>query len=223
MPERSIPPHAMHRITRPTGAPSATGFQGGYDSIYLGLIPRLAGCNFEESANCLGLDYRAGHIQAQFLGRRYVITRDGVESLDGQPVDVNIRSVLLYYLLSKGSGNPEYAYVLFENFPRLVGGLGNPIGLMSTPLERKFGANYAAFREAAIRLGGKEENSQPGSHACQFDLLPKIAARLVFQEADEDFSARIQIMLDQAALGFLDFECLAVMVGCFVGALIRAV
>jgi hypothetical protein len=223
MPERKIPPRTLQRAARTTSGSSETGPMRGYDSIYLGLLPRLAECDFEESAGRLGLDYDSGRVRAHFLGRDYVITHAGVEPLDSQPANVNLRSVLLYYLLSKGSGNPEHAYVLFENFPRLVGGLGSPIGLMSTPLERKFGADYTAFGKAATQLGGAEEDSQPGSHAWRFELLPKIAARLVFQEADEDFPAQIQIMLDQAALRFLDFECLAVMMGCLVSALVHAV
>ncbi len=222
MPERKLPPYRLGPAARPAQLPSEPGLKGGYDSIYLGLIPRLAECDLEESAGRLGLDCDGDRVQVHFLGRDYVITRDGVEPVDGEPVNVNLRSVLLYYLLSKGSGDPDHAYVLFENLPRLVGSLGNPVRLMSTPLERKFGGDYAAFGKAATRLGGTEEDSQTGSHAWRFEVLPKILARLVFQVADDEFHATIQIMLDQAALRFLDFECLAVMMGCLVGALIRA-
>ena len=223
MPERKLPPHFLGRTAHPTHGPTEPALNVGYDSIYLGLVPRLAECDFAESAQRLGLEYREGRVWVHFLARDYMITRDGVEPLDGQPANVNIRSVLLYYLLSKGAGSPDHAYVLFENFPRLVGGLGTPIGLMNTPLERKFGGDYAAFSEAALRLEGMAEDAQPGSHAWRFEILPKIAARVVFREADDEFPAAIQIMLDQAALRFLDFECLAVMVGCFVSALIHAV
>ena len=73
--------------------------QGGYDSIYLGLITKLSGCDFQEAANRLGLEYVDGSIQVCFLKREYRITLDGVEPLDGQPVNVNNRSVLLYYFL----------------------------------------------------------------------------------------------------------------------------
>ena len=222
MPERKLPPHLPGRSAQASDRPSGPERQSGYDAIYLGLIPRLAGCDFEASAGRLGLDYREGHVLARCLGRDYAITRAGVEPLDGQPANVNVRSVLLYYLLSTGSGEPESAYVLIENLPRLVGGLGNPIGRMAAPLEQKFGVDYAALGEAALSLGGAEEPSPPGSHAWRFELLPKVRARLVFQEADDEFAAAIQVLLDRAALRFLDFECLVVLAGCFVGALIQA-
>ncbi len=122
--------------------------KGGYDSIYLGLIPKLAECDFEKSADRLGLEYVDGKVQVQFLNRRYVITLDGVEPLDGQPVDVNTRSVLLYYLLSQGAGNPANSYIPFESIPRMISGLGVQNRLMSTPLERAFGNDYSKFSQA---------------------------------------------------------------------------
>ena len=195
--------------------------KSGYDSIYLGLIPKLSECDFQESADRLGLECVEGGVQVNFLKREYRITPDGVEPLDGHPVNVNNRSVLLYYLLSKGTGNPENSYILFESIPRVISGLDLQNRLMSTPLERKFGSDYIKFSEAAVKLDGIEEDSQSGKHSWKFDVLPKIPLKVVFYEADNEFPANIQIMLDKTSLKFLEFECLAFMVGCFIRALIK--
>ncbi len=195
--------------------------KGGYDSIYLGLITKLSECDFQESAERLGLEYVDGGIQVCFLKREYRITLDGVESLDGQPVNANNGSVLLYYLLSNGRGDPENSYVLFESIPRMIGGLDFQNRMMSRPLERKFGNDYVKFSEAAVKVGGIEEESQMGKHLWKFNVLPKIPLKIVFYEADDEFPTNIQIMLDKTALQFLEFECLAFMVGCFVRALIK--
>lgn len=40
--------------------------KGGYDSIYLGLITQLSECDFQESAERLGLEYVDGGIQVYF-------------------------------------------------------------------------------------------------------------------------------------------------------------
>ena len=193
----------------------------GYDSIYLGLITKLSECDFQESADRLGLEYVDGGIQVCFLKREYRITLDGVEPLDGQPVNVNNLSVLLYYLLSKGQGDPENSYILFESIPRMISGLGFQNRMMTRPLERKFGNDYVKFSEAAVKLGGIEEESQVGKHLWKFNILPKIPLKIVFYEADDEFPTNIQIMLDKTALQFLEFECLAFMVGCLVRALIK--
>ncbi len=97
--------------------------RGGYDSIYLRLIAELSGCDIQEAAHRLGLEYVDGGIHVRFLAREYRLALDGVEPLDRHPVNVNTRSVLLYYLLSKGQGDPEGSYVLFEAIPRMIGGL----------------------------------------------------------------------------------------------------
>jgi hypothetical protein len=194
----------------------------GYDSIYAGLVARLPECDFQESAGRLGLEYVEGGVQVSFLKREYRITRVGVEPLDGQPVNVNNRSVLLYYLLSKGQGEPGDAYILFESLPRMVSGLSLQKRLMSSPLERYFGNDFVKFGKAAGKLGGMVEESRPGKHVWKFNVLPKIPLKTVFYEADDEFPVSIQIMLELTVLQFLDFECTAFMVGCFVHALIKA-
>jgi Domain of unknown function (DUF3786) len=193
----------------------------GHESIFLELITKLSECDFQEAADRLGLEYMDGAIQVCFLKREYRITLDGVEPLDGQPVNVNNRSVLLYYLLSKGQGEPENSNVLFESLVRMISGLNGQSRLMNTPLERYFGNDYAKFSEAAVKLGGIEEESNGGKHLWRFDALPKIPLKTIFYEADDEFPVDIQIMLDKTALQFLEFECLAFMVGCFVRALIK--
>jgi hypothetical protein len=155
------------------------------------------------------------------LKREYRITLDGVEPLDGQPVNVNNRSVLLYYLLSKGHEEPENSYILFESIPRMISGLSGQNRLMNTPLERYFGNDYVKFSQAAIKLGGIEGESQVGKHLWKFDVLPKIPLKIIFYNADDEFPVNIKIMLDKTALRFLEFECLAFMVGCFVRSLIK--
>jgi hypothetical protein len=194
---------------------------GGYDSIYHELISRLSEIDFQESAARLGLEYVDGGVRVSFLKREYRVTSDGVEPLDGQPVNVNNLSVLAHYLLSKGQGEPENSYIPFESIPRMIGGLSAQSRLMNKPLERYFGNGYRKFREAAAKLGGIEEEPQASKHAWRFDILPKIPLQLVFYEADEDFPTEIQILLDITAIQFLEFECLAFMVGCFVRALIK--
>lgn len=195
--------------------------KGGYDSIYLGLIPRLSDCDFHESADRLGGRYVTEGVHLTFLKRDYRITKQGAEVLDGQPVNINNLSVLVYYILSKGRGDPEHSYIRFESIPRFVGGLSGQNRLMSAPLERYFAEDYANFADAARKLGGIEIEFQTGKHSWIFDVLPKIPLKIDFYEADEDFPVEIQILLDKTAPHFLEFECLAFMVGCFVHTMIR--
>jgi hypothetical protein len=103
----------------------------------------------------------------------------------------------------------------------MLSGLGFQNRMMSRHLERKFGNDYAQFSEAAVQLGGIEEESRMGKHLWEFAVLPKIPLKIVYYEADDEFPTNIQIMLDKTVLQFLEFKCLAFMVGCFVQALIN--
>lgn len=197
----------------------------GYEAIYLKLIPRLAGCDFAESAERLGLELtKEGHIRAGFLGREYLVTKEGVKSADGQSTDVNNLSVLLYYVLSRGSGRPKNSFVPLFRLAGMLEGRSRLSDILNDPLTREFGNDYQRFSAAALKLGGTCENgSVPGRHEWLFLLLPRIPAKVIFHEADEEFPAEIQIMLDVTAPRFLEFECLAFLTGCFVNTMMDKV
>ena len=103
----------------------------------------------------------------------------------------------------------------------MISGLPAQSRLMNAPLERYFGDDYIKFKEAATKLEGIEEETQAGKHLWRFDVLPKIPLKILLYGADEDFPVEIRILVDETALRFLEFECLAFLVGCFVRALIK--
>jgi hypothetical protein len=194
----------------------------GYEQIYLGLKPRLSECDLAKSARRLGLKVLpSGEVAVEFCGREYLITREGVNPADGQPVDVNYRSVLAYYILSKGSGEPEHSFVPLRSLSGMIDGQNtHDKGLLLKPLLREFADDYDGFQRAARKLGGVLEGiSADGGHCWSFQVLPKIPVRLVFYEADDEFPADVQIFFDRGARRFLEFECLAFLTGCFIKAL----
>ena len=195
----------------------------GYEQIYRDLLLRLAQCDLAESAGRLGLTVLPdGNVGVDFCGREFRIGPAGVEPADGQPVDVNFRSVLTYYVLSKGHGEPEGSYLPMS---RLT---GTPQGqkshersIMVQPLLREFGNDYGKFQLAAAKLGGVlQPAAQDGGRCWDFRVLPKIPIRLVYYSADDEFPADIQIWFDRSAPRFLSFECLAFLTGCFTHSLI---
>lgn len=197
----------------------------GYEQIYLGLVPRLAECDLAESAGRLGLEVLpSGKVAVEFCGRKYLITHDGVNPADGQPINVNHRSVLAYYILSKGSGEPEYSFMPLSRISGMIAGQKtHDQGLLVKPLIREFADDYAVFQRAARKLGGVlGSTSDNGGHPWTFQALPKIPVRLLFYEADDEFPADIQLFFDRSARRFLEFECLAFLSGCFIHELIAA-
>ena len=197
----------------------------GYDRIYSGLLPELSRCNLAESAARLGLKFLPdGEVVAEFCGREYRITNLGVEPTDNQPVNVNYRSVLAHYILSKGSGDAEQSWVPLGRLSGMIDGQKtHDKGMLLQPLIRELGDDYARFQDAARKVGGvAQPDSDDGAHVWTFRALPKIPVRLLFYEADDEFPADIQLFFDRSARRFLEYECLAFLTGCFVDSLLKA-
>ena len=196
----------------------------GYDEIYRGLLPRLATCDFRETAGRLGGEMTGDGVCIRFLGRDYFIDAGGIEPKDGCPADANTRSVLVYYITSPGAGEPTLDFAPLNRFTGLIEGRNTlTAGIMNLPLIREFGSDYAKFRSAAAKLGGNEQlSSSPGKHIWNIYVLPKILSQIIFYEADEEFPADIQIRFDLVSRRFLEFECLAVLTGCMVKGLLSA-
>jgi len=54
--------------------------------------------------------------------------------------------------------------------------------------------------EAAVKLGGIEEESQAGKHLWKFIVLPKIPVKILHYDADDEFPVSIKIMVDEISM-----------------------
>jgi hypothetical protein len=204
----------------------------GYRRIYLDLLPALSQCDLAESAGRLGFKALAnGEVSARFCGREYLINSAGVHSADGQPINVNERaelnscSVLIYYMLSSASGEPERVFVpVYLLTGTKIAGHRSPVqGSTDDPLLNEFSRDYDKFQAAALKLGGVSEGSlKDGGKSWIFEVLPKIPMRVVYYDADEDFPVDVKLFLDGGARRFLGAECLSVLSSCFTHALVEA-
>lgn len=195
-----------------------------YDVIYEALLPKLAKCDLRESAARFGLNIDSdGQIAINFLKRDYLISNTGVTQVDGKPVNINNRSILIHYVLSQGAGEPVYSFKpLFRMTTIFSSGDTGKASMMDAPLIKTFGNDVDKLAETVMKLGGKSESSQePYSQCWIMDVLPKIPVKIIFREADEDFPVEIQTQFDESAPEFLEFECLAFLCGCLVRALIK--
>lgn len=200
--------------------------KSGYEQIYIDIIHLLAGIDFTDAASRLGLrQTEGGELSVDFLRRPYKISRAGVDVLDGNPVPVNNRSILVYYAASTGAGEPTHVFRPLSSFSHglFTSGERNSLKWMASPLVKAFGANRERLAAVLSAMGATVlGNVRLGEYAWLYNLLPKIPCKIVYEEADEDFPCNIKILLDDGALRFLAFEQLAFLNGAFVGALISA-
>ena len=194
----------------------------GYEQIYESLIPKLSKCDFLEVAGRLGLSLQPdGALSVNFLGREYEIHSCGANPTDGKPVNVNNRSVLAYYTLSKGVGEPAFSYVPISCLAGTGITFSTNVNWMTDPLGKTFNGNYVTFRETMCRLGGIFNGKlKSGGYSWLLKVLPKILLQIVYYESDDEFPCEVQILFDKNASRFMEFACLAFLEGCLVRAMI---
>ena len=194
----------------------------GYEQIYESLIPKLSKCDFLEVAERLGMSLQPnGALSVHFLGREYEISSLGINPTDGKSVNVNNLSVLAYYSLSKGVGEPAFSYVPISHLAGAVIAFSTNTKWMTDPLGKTFSENYATFSETMCRLGGVFNGKlESGGYSWLLKALPQILLQIVYYEGDDEFPCEVQILFDKNASNFLEFECLAFLEGCLVRAMI---
>jgi len=192
----------------------------GYEQIYESLIPKLSECNLLEVAERLGhLPQQNGTLLVNFLGREYEISCHGINPTDGKLVNVNNRSVLAYYTLSQGVGEPVFSYVPISYYAGP--GLLSNVKWMTEPLGTTFGGDYVTFSETMCRLGGVFDGKlRSDRYSWLLKALPKIALQIIYNDGDDEFPCEVQILFDKNAARFMEFECLAFLQGCLVRAMI---
>jgi hypothetical protein len=195
--------------------------KSGYETIYKWVASRLADFDLAANAPRLGLGVRAdGSVVVNLLGRDFVVSRGGVEAMDGRPADVNRRSLAGHYAMSPGRGEPSWEFVKLDFLSGqpagAAGGSFSRAGL-SSPLVKRFGRDLPALEAAAASLGGEPCQDQ----AWIFRPLPKTPLKLVFQAPDEEFEADCAVLYDRRSKDFLDFEALAFLGAAFSDELLR--
>jgi len=195
---------------------------GGYNSIYENVSQKLITCDFSEAAERLGLSLQPdGGFVINFLGREYIINSQGVYPIDRNPVNINNRSVLAYYILSRGHGEPAFSYVTLSYLAGSGINFGN-IKWMTDPLREIFEGNYQLFSDTMFKLGAVFGGIlKSGGHSWLLNILPKIPLQIVYNEKDEEFPCEVLVKFDENASRYMEFECLAFLQGCLVRAMIR--
>lgn len=210
---------------------STTRWNNGYEGIYRNLLPRLAVCDLTEAATRLGYtNDPGGAVVVPFCGQIYTIDHEGVRMPGGRMAEVNNRielnlcSLLAYYILSPGAGAAAADFVPSRRVTgiKIEGHRMDP-DPASELIGVTFADRYEAFAEAARLIGGEQEpKTRDGARSWLFRALPKIHVRIVFHEADEEFPAEVQVLLTSNCLEFLGNECLSYLCNCFAEALVAA-
>jgi len=194
----------------------------GYEKIYQDLLPQLAQCDIVEQAKRLGLTPEGSDsARAEFLGRSYLITPQGVDAVDGKgAAPINNCSLLIHYLSAEGGIEPTFSFVPINRLTGVIAGRHlDDSWFIADALVRDIKGDYDVFAAAAEELGGTHIGPLLGGECWQFQVFPKMPVRLIFIEADEEFPAEMKVQFDETAPYYMDFESLAFLSGALIIAL----
>ncbi|MCL2160234.1 MAG: DUF3786 domain-containing protein [Oscillospiraceae bacterium] len=190
-----------------------------YEILYNSITHKLSDCDFSEIAPRLGFELPIDNTLTMcFVGREFKINQFGVFASDGMPSDPNIRSTIIYYVTSKGCGEPSYSYKSPHAFIHSsTTGAKMELEWMTSPLIRKYKNDIYGLGAILHKIGADYDNKpNNGIHKWTYRVLPKIPMQIIFMEADDEFPCEINLMLDESADKFMEFEQLAFLCGCFV-------
>jgi hypothetical protein len=225
----------LRYIMKKTGAPllrirksRGGAMQRGYEKTYDWVVKLLQDCDFEDSAKRLNLPPASGdEVLVEFVGRTYLVGRQGVSlaeekipwSVDSEGFELNLKSVLGYYVLSDANLDPLNDYRVITSFSGGVFREGGEGDIYNNSLGRVY-ADYRKFCAVAELLGMEEEESKPNlKYAWRHKILPKIPIKIVYYEGDDEYPTKLQLLYDKTAILFYKFEPLSVLNGCYIQAL----
>lgn len=195
--------------------------KNGYDRTYELMEPKLETCDLKEAARRLGFcEPRDGALNVLFLGKNYRITNDRVVCTDDGGSHAVEKSLLIYYLISKGSGEPAGDYIFSTQLIDSPGmaSQGGGLSWQTNSLQRIFAGRKAEDFARVMEFAGAEAvpSGKEGMQIWQLRVLPKISARILYFEADEEFPCMIQIKFDSGIRQYLEFEPAAFLQGCII-------
>lgn len=123
----------------------------------------------------------------------------------------------IYHLLHYTKDQPRTAGVWVPNTALEGAGAHNsnlPDPLL-TPFAARFSGKTDLLSTACRKFGGTSLSR--GDTAYQFTSFPQIQLQLIFWDADEDFPAQVQILVDKQVTDFIHFET----TGCIISDLLE--
>lgn len=121
-------------------------------------------------------------------------------------------TMVIYHLLHYTKDAPQIANIWVPNTALEGAGAHNrnlPDPLL-TPFAAKFSGKGELLEKACQSLGGTKLSK--GDVSYQFIAFPQIQLQLIFWDADEDFPAQVQILVDKQVTDFLHFETTGCMI-----------
>lgn len=179
--------------------------------LYLDQIRQLDVAPLEEA---LGVKGEGEEILVPLFGKTHRITPTGVLDPWGKPAGFDRCVILCKYLLlcpkTEAKNSEWVTYRCLKNSGPLTKHFDHDV---EEAIASFFAGRSEALGKSILRLGGVPPSlALSYDHGAEWAALPKVPLMLLFNDVDEMFPAKCNVLFRDSAESYLDAECLA-MVG----------
>jgi hypothetical protein len=185
-----------------------------FEETYHNYLAQITELDFKKIADQLGAKVVGDELIIPFFGKAYRISAEGITDPSGNRPNFSVCVVLFKYLLLCPDHDPgENSWVSFKDFKDSAPFSGAFVNYTEAPLAKYFSGHLKDLEAACREIHGHPPVAKFSYDLCmQFKALPKIPLLMLFNDADEEFSAQCAVLFERRAENYLDMECLA-MVG----------
>jgi len=184
-----------------------------FERTYKNYLEQLKGITFESTAPKLGAKIDGDVIKIQLFKSDYKVSVEKITGPSGEKPTYDICVLLSKYLLLCPDESPKnYDWVSFRNLKDS----GPLINYSTNEVERAIASYFSEkindLKKASNLLGGYPPALVVDyDFSIQFDALPMIPVMMLYNDMDEEFSAKCSVLFESRAEKYLDAECIAML------------
>ncbi len=182
-----------------------------FEVTYHNYLQQIADIDLISRAAILGAKVIDGALEIPFYGEPHRVSKAGVLKASSQRATFAVSVLLCCYVLQCPEKEPEPGeWVTYREFKDA----GPLTGYFTTNtnkiIETTFAGRTNLLKSACRRMGGSFVEAPAFDVAVMFQMLPRIAVFLRFNDRDDLFPAQSSILFRQSAEKHIDMECLAI-------------
>jgi hypothetical protein len=162
-------------------------------------------------AGGIGAEMDSNALVLKCFGRKFSISPEGEISPQGG-MSPWIKILLLHYIRTAGKGGLSGTWI---SFSELKGGMVKISSFQrdcEEPLAELFDSAFDKTLDMLLRMEAEKQEGFPTPNSWKVYLLPKLPILVLYWPKEEEFSAKVKILFDSTADGFLDVESIIFLV-----------
>ena len=184
-----------------------------FKKTYEKYLMQLDGIDFNSVKQKLGVEVEKNKIIIPLFGKPYKVSGAGISGPGGKQPTLDICVILCKYILLSPQVPPKgQDWVSFRDLKDSGPLTSYFVNDVERAIATQFNGRLGDMKNAGKALKGYSPDIEVSYDlSMQFDALPKVPVVILFNDADDEFSATCSVLFQRRAEKYLDPECLAML------------